>query len=131
MVDNGSFMLVPTATNNPATTRFTAALMWSKAAPSGSTAEVALKRESIHLPTRLGISFAIEVAVFWVERTTTRATALEPNISSPSSCRDKSTEVFTTFWAFLEKTNDITINTPATTKKMVGVCADSISEVIR
>ena len=58
-----------------------------------------------------------------VERTSVRATADEPNISSPSSCLLRSTLVFTTFCALGENTSASTITIPAATKKRMGVWA--------
>ena len=45
-----------------------------------------------------------------------RAAFDEPNISSPSSCRDRSTLVFITFCAFFEVVMATTMTMPASTR---------------
>ena len=64
-------------------------------------------------------------------RTMLRATADEPNISSPSSWRDRSTEVLMTFCAFFDVQSVQTMITPAAARKRNGVRAGSLSDDIR
>ncbi len=131
VVDKGRRRLVPMATRSPAKTRLTAARTWSNAAPAGSTTSSAEKRESIHLLTGAGTRFPKTLEQWMVVRTSVLATADEPNISSPSSWRLRSTLVFTTFFALGENTNARTMMIPANTRYRTGVWALFIRLVIR
>ena len=77
------------------------------------------------------MTFCIEEAILLDTLTITRATGDVPKASSPSSCRDRSRDVFTTFWAFREVNSAITIIVPEAMRKYQGVFAEPIKEVIR
>ena len=64
-------------------------------------------------------------------RTMLRATADEPNISSPSSWRERSTEVLMTFCAFFEVQSVQTMIRPAAARKRKGVRAGVLSAPMR
>src|SRR5574344_800695 len=130
VVDKGSLRLVPIIISIPANTRLTAARTISKDAPSSISISSLLKRLSIHFIVLLGTMLSIELPVLCVRRTMERAAREEPNISSPSSWRARSTLVLTTFCAFFEVVIAIIIMIPAVTRKNTGVLAESISDDI-
>ena len=96
-----------------ASTRFTAARTMSNAAPSASMASSLRKRESIQLETDFGTYLPRNPPASWVARTMLRAAFDDPNISSPSSWRDRSTLVFITFCAFFDVVMATIITRPA------------------
>ena len=114
-----------------ASSRLTEARTRSKAAPSAMTASSCEKRALTQALTRGGVTFATVLASDIEVRTMLRATADEPNISSPSSWRERSTEVLMTFWAFFEVQSVQTMMSPAAARKKKGVRAGELSEVIR
>ena len=102
MVERGSFREVPKAMSRPANTRLTEARTRSKAAPSAMIASSLRKRESSHFLLPSGIIREIPLASVMLMRTTVRAIGVLPNASSPSSWRERSTDVLITACAFLE-----------------------------
>ena len=95
-----------------ARTRLTVALISSNAAPSGSTS-LFLKRVSAQLRNFSGMNPEITVPALIEALTSTLAALDEPNISSPSPCFDRPTEVLTTLKAFLDVAREMTIIAPA------------------
>ena len=99
-----------------ASTRLTAARTTSKAAPSASMASSLRKRVSTHAATDFGTYLLRNPPASCVARTMLRAAFDEPNISSPSSWRDRSTLVFITLCAFFEVVMATTMTMPASTR---------------
>ena len=62
--------------------------------------------------------------------TRTLAIFEEPNISSPSLCLERSTEVLITFRAFFDVARDNTMTAPAATRNMSGLLAGPSSDDI-
>ena len=121
VVDRGSFIEVPSATSKPASTRLTEALIRSNAAPSGMSLSVVSKRLFIQWRTFAGVTLINQLPMLLDVLTKRRAAFDEPNISSPPSCRARSTDVFTTLCAFLLVARAKTIIVPAMIKKYIGV----------
>ena len=90
----------------------TVARISSNAAPSGSTS-LFLKRVSAQLRNFSGMNPEITVPALIEALTSTLAALDEPNISSPSPCFDRPTEVLTTLKAFLDVAREMTIIAPA------------------
>ena len=88
------------------------------------------KRVPIHAFAGAGIIFRTELDMFILIRTNVRATGVLPNTSSPSSWRERSTDVLITACAFLEVTSANTMIMPADTRKYQGVLAEPSNEVI-
>ena len=84
-MERGSFKEVPTAMSRPANTKLTEARIKSNAAPFSIIITSLLKRLSAQRFKLSGNILAIFSEAVMVERTMLRATADEPNISSPSS----------------------------------------------
>ena len=95
-------MVVPMMIRSPDSTKFTEARTISNAAPSAKITSSLLNRLLIHCRTLAGITCFRKSFMLVARRTMVRAKADEPNISSPSSWRAKSTDVLITFLAFLE-----------------------------
>ena len=123
-------MVVPMMIRSPESTKFTEARTISNAAPSAKITSFLLNRLLIHWRTLAGITCFRNSLMLVARRTIVRAKADEPNISSPSSWRAKSTEVLITFFAFLEVARAYTITMPEAKRNMIGVCADDASEDI-
>ena len=62
--------------------------------------------------------------------TSTLAILEEPNISSPSLWRERSTDVLMTLRAFLDVAREMTMTMPARIKNMTGVLAGESSDAI-
>ena len=73
----------------------------------------------------------IPLASVRLKRTSVRAIGVLPKFSSPSSWRERSTEVLITACAFLEVQRAKTMMVPAPIRKYQGVLAGPSSEVIR
>ena len=131
VVDKGNLRDVPNAISNPERTTFTDARTKSNAAPLSNIISLLLKRLSTHSFTGMGTMWVMVFAEFMQTRTRTRATGEVPKFSSPSDCRAKSTDVFTTFCAFLDVSRAITMMMPDPNRKYQGVLADPCKEVIR
>ena len=89
------------------------------------------KRVSIQRLVLSGVIFEMPVASVMLKRTSVRAIGVLPKFSSPSSWRDKSTEVLMTLWAFFEVAKAMTMTAPEPNRKYQGVCAEPSKEVIR
>ena len=75
--------------------------------------------------------------IFWIEQamefeivTIRLAIAEVPNISSELSCLERLTDVFMTFFAFLEVMSESTIMAPAAMRKSKGVFAGPMRDSI-
>ena len=99
------------------------ALTSSNAAPSGSLASSVLKRFSHQALTLSGTTSWKKLAVLLENLTRTLAIFDEPNISSPSLCLERSTEVLITLWAFFDVASENTITAPAATRNIIGLLA--------
>ncbi len=117
VVESGSLSDVPAAIKAPASTRFTDPRTRSNAAPFSIITSEVLNRRPIHCLTPCGIYSLSHDTKPIVQRTRLRDSFDEPNISSPTSCRVRLTEVSTTLRAFLDVASETTITTPAPRRK--------------
>ena len=118
VVERGSLSEVPRAMSSPARTRFTEARTRSKAAPGSIVSSCLLKRESIHVRAFCGTARSRTEPIALLVRTRPRAIRDEPKVSSPSSWRERFTEVLMTFCALLEKKRASVMMTPEPRRKM-------------
>ena len=131
VVERGSLREVPRAIRREDTTKLTAALIWSNAAPLTRMASSLLKRLSIQLRTLRGVTFSSHVAKELAICTRRRPVAEVPKEASDSFWLVRLTSVLITLRAFREVAKANTMVAPESIRNIIGVWAGSSRLPIR